>query len=431
MENIVISETAPADISGPELESPTQQETGSDHAAGPSPGRVIGLDVLRFLAVSVVMAPHLTPLRDSDGRWPRWMEAVGHGLQIGGGVGVDLFFVLSGFLVSGLLFREWQRCQSVSIGRFLLRRGFKIYPSFWFFLAAIIFLSAIGQRPTSGVQAITLKGVLGELLFLQNFFASILFHTWSLAVEEHFYFLLAVLTWFLVRRRSADRHNPFAWLPWFFLCAAVGCLLARVVSNMFFPPNRTRHIFFATYLRLDALFFGVLLSYLWHFQMKRWHNQLVERWRWVLGFAGLALMVPAFCFDPQKTWWIRVFGYNLYYVAGGLLLLSAIAIFSGSRSRTVRFIAYLGANSYPVYLWHWVAVNISGSFFNRSSLTLGQWMLHYLIAFVVAWMLGLAAARLVEFPVLRLRDRWVPTRAPALPTRNDGLVDRTADFRVA
>ena len=73
-------------------------------------------------------------------------------------MGVDIFFVLSGFLVSGLIFREWLQRQDVSIGRFLLRRALKIYPSFWFFLIIMLGLFAHQHR------IVRLREVLGELV---------------------------------------------------------------------------------------------------------------------------------------------------------------------------------------------------------------------------------------------------------------------------
>ena len=121
-------------------------------------------------------------------------------LQHGGWVGVDIFFVLSGFLVSGLLFREYQVHQSLRIGRFLVRRGLKIYPAFYLLILLTIWLD---------LAPYDVRKVLGEVFFLQsyyNLFGSIWTHTWTLAIEEHFYILLALLFWLLVR--GSRRHRP-------------------------------------------------------------------------------------------------------------------------------------------------------------------------------------------------------------------------------
>ena len=103
--------------------------------------RLRSLDLLRGIAVVFVIGRHLElcPTYESG------MSPLLNVWQRGGWVGVDLFFVLSGFLVSGLLFREFTRSQSIQAGRFLLRRGLKIYPAFYCFLGLSLLMLSIGQ----------------------------------------------------------------------------------------------------------------------------------------------------------------------------------------------------------------------------------------------------------------------------------------------
>jgi peptidoglycan/LPS O-acetylase OafA/YrhL len=378
--------------------------------------RAVGPDLLRFFAVTLVVFRHLLPIESSpDGRYA-WLEALGRALHYGGWVGVDIFFVLSGFLVSGLLFDEWQRRGSVAPGRFLVRRAFKIYPSFWLLLFVTAVLYFIMKRPLPGHFPVSVKSLLGELLFVQNFAPSVFFHTWSLAVEEHFYLFLAGIVWILLRRNQTSRENPFQSIPWLFLCTAALCLALRIVSNRMFPPPpiRAKHIFFATYLRMDSLFFGVLIAYLWRFRFTPRIHQRLHRFRFALIALGVGLLFPMFFADPlqKETTWIRVYGFILCYLGGGALLLGFLKAFDGSKSKLTRFIAFLGASSYPVYLWHATAIILSVMCFTGPGpgLPFLQWVCHCLIAFVLAWGIGVAASRLVETPVLKLRDRWFPSR---------------------
>jgi peptidoglycan/LPS O-acetylase OafA/YrhL len=101
-----------------------------------------------------------------------------------GWIGVDLFFVLSGFLISGLLFLEYRSAGELKLARFFLRRGLKIYPAFWAMLFASVLGLVLAGKSVRGIA------IAGELLFVQNYTQSIWEHTWSLAVEEHFYLLL-------------------------------------------------------------------------------------------------------------------------------------------------------------------------------------------------------------------------------------------------
>ena len=118
--------------------------------------RLLGLDVLRFVAVTLVVLRHVAVKGDS------WCSPILAFAKRGAWLGVDIFFVLSGFLVSGLLFREYQKNGEVRLGRFLMRRGWKIYPALWFMVAVSVLLWIAGVWPGSK------RGLVGEIFFLQN-----------------------------------------------------------------------------------------------------------------------------------------------------------------------------------------------------------------------------------------------------------------------
>src|SRR5204862_6174289 len=166
--------------------------------------RLVQLDLLRCLAIVLVLGRHMVPCPSNTNAWLGRLTTI---WQRGGWIGVDLFFVLSGFLVSGLLFREYQRHGSVNVSRFLVRRGFKIYPGFWVLLAVTVaFRIAVGAP-------VPQRQLMGEGLFVQNYMGGLWNNTWSLAVEEHFYLLLALITACLVRQRRSARTHPFACFP--------------------------------------------------------------------------------------------------------------------------------------------------------------------------------------------------------------------------
>src|SRR2546423_1538207 len=163
--------------------------------------RSASLDVLRAAAIFLVLGNHVGSL--TSHRFP-WLRNFVEAWIRGGWVGVDLFFVLSGFLVSGLLFREYQRSGTLDVPRFLWRRGMRIYPAFWtLLLATWLGFRWFGLPHTSG------NALLAELLFVQNYASGMWNHTWSLAVEEHFYVALPLallaLLWF-----GRGKQAPFA-----------------------------------------------------------------------------------------------------------------------------------------------------------------------------------------------------------------------------
>jgi peptidoglycan/LPS O-acetylase OafA/YrhL len=157
--------------------------------------RIIQLDILRAIAIFLVLAHHLGSggVRNSGlyalvvyinhcpDDWHHAPERVARSIIHAGWMGVDLFFVLSGFLVSGLLFREFRQYGRVRLGRFLIRRGFKIYPGFYVLLGATLLVFALTK-----IRAVKAGQIWCEALFLTNYGPNIWGHTWSLAVEEHF-----------------------------------------------------------------------------------------------------------------------------------------------------------------------------------------------------------------------------------------------------
>src|SRR5277367_5590669 len=205
------------------------------------------LDVLRCVAILLVIGHHAQT-------FPVWTRT--------GWVGVDLFFVLSGFLISGLLYSEYKKRQNISVGRFFIRRGLKIYPAFYFFLLATLAAQLLLFK-----GSVPLRPYLYEMLFIQNYHFGIWLHTWSLAVEEHFYIALALLL-VVFARLSPARANPFRAIPWIFVFVAFTCMLLRILTIRLTSPSifRTPWVMNTTHCRVDGLFFGVFIGYLYHFR---------------------------------------------------------------------------------------------------------------------------------------------------------------------
>jgi peptidoglycan/LPS O-acetylase OafA/YrhL len=362
--------------------------------------RSLALDVLRGVAVLLVIGRHaLLPL---DGASPalQWVMSV---WQRGGWAGVDLFFVLSGFLVSGLLFREWQRTGSLRVGRFLLRRAMKIYPAFY----VLLFFTVVQTGLRRGWHEIAPSHLLAEALFVQNYWQGLFQQTWSLAVEEHFYLLCAALL--VALSRGAAGRSPFRHVPALTLLVGVGCLGARALTAWSGPFTYLTHLY-PTHLRLDALMFGVCLSYWFHFDRERL-SAWVGRWRLSLLGAGFLLVLPVFCISVEAPV-VHTVGLTSVFVGSGLIVLVA-AERDIRPTPLVRVTAFVGASSYSVYLWHSfaqrAAEHVAGrlGFTRESPLTFGLYLVGSLAG-------GVLMARLVEVPVLALRDHWL-----VMPSSNE------------
>src|ERR1700750_1662649 len=184
--------------------------------------KLFGLDHLRALAILLVLGFHYQLLFPH----PRWTECF---LQLGW-TGVDLFFVLSGFLISSQLFAQIKKGRSVSLKTFYIKRFFRILP-IYFFIVAVYFLFPFFREKEA------LAPLWKFLTFTLNFGLDIkhfgtFSHAWSLCFEEHFYLLFPLILIFLQRRKL------FAKSYWIFLALLFfGIVLRMYLWSVYYPSN--------------------------------------------------------------------------------------------------------------------------------------------------------------------------------------------------
>lgn len=319
----------------------------------------------------------------------------------GGWVGVDLFFVLSGFLVSGLLFREYALHGRLRIGLFLARRGLKIYPLFWLLLGFTALLEFPEVREAPG-------RFWAELLFVQNYCAGLWKHTWSLAVEEHFYLLLA-FTLTIVVRSGRNLARDQRVVPAIALAFLVGCLMARY-AGLFVATVPARTNYFWSHSRLVSLWFGALLSYFWTFRrdtLPAW--SVSPKGRRLLIAGGVLPYLAAFII-PVGDPFMNTIGLSILYLGGGALAWAMAQ--TGTTGRLGRGMAFLGRHSYAIYLCHapvekWLAAG----FLLKVGSPIRQYVLYFLTYVVGSLGVGVLASVWLDQRILRWRDRWLPSRA--------------------
>lgn len=351
---------------------------------GPAPvgaGRNQQLDALRGVAVVLVLLHHM-PARDTS-----WFN--------GGWTGVDLFFVLSGFLVSGLLFRDYLKTGSVHALRFYARRGFKIYPNFYVMLATTTAILAWARVPAEPGH------LWHEALFVQNYLPVAWWareHGWSLAVEEHFYFLLppvvALLSaWALFRRRPVVTATA--------LVIALGATVLAVRAWMVAHGATLEGVLFATHARIDALALGVWLSVVWNFAPAS--VSIARRWRLALLTIGVLLTLPSYLL-PTEDPRLLSFGLTGNYLGYGMILAASLATERPIAGPLTGPLAFIGFYSYSIYLWHFPVLALV-----LQTIPARPWDRIVFLAASVA--VGVAVAKLVELPALRLRERLVPAES--------------------
>jgi peptidoglycan/LPS O-acetylase OafA/YrhL len=366
--------------------------------------RFAWFDCLRCLAIFLVMATHS---RNIANALPPYLDACFNFLNKIGWVGVDLFFVLSGFLVSGLLFDEHDATGTLNIKRFLIRRAFKIIPAFY----VLVLITAIYDAIT--IHRVVVVHVIHDVLFLQSYRAGAWAHAWTLAIEVHFYILLALLLYGL-SRMPAKGGQWLARLPGIICWVLVASFLARLINSELRTGNFNVHREFQpTHLHLDVLAAGVLLRYLYTYH--REYLVIFQRGKLFWIGLGLLLVYPSVYLWPPHPAYVTALIPTFNYLGFGLILFEATQIAfpaSGVMAWLVKPFDYLGKHSYSIYLWH---------------LPVKQWLvdplmpgpagiLYFLFFFTASLAVGTFFSEILEMPILHLRNRLFPSKArPIIP----------------
>ncbi len=345
-----------------------------------SAGRVAGLDGLRGLAILLVLVSH------------------GAGLLTAGLVGVLVFFVLSGYLITSLLIAEHDRAGHVDLRAFYLRRGLRLFPA----LVALLVLFALTPlwRALDVSWGDVALGVPSGMFYLTDLTLGLqlpnpapLAHLWSLAVEEQFYLVWPVALLALLRLPLTAR---LTWLPRILVAAA---LLRLVVMALSGPLDLFFYALPTTWA--DCLLLGAALALVRRDSSTLWDRlgAWVARPALVHGAVGVLLVTA--CVAP--AYWSPLtyaIGLPILAASTGVLI---VAVASQSRVPALRLLRtrparWLGDHSYSLYLYNSFSILLLQRVIGAG---LGQRLLGLALAVVLA----VASRRLVEEPFLRLKDR--------------------------
>ena len=279
--------------------------------SSPSPRRIDGLDGLRAVAVALVVLFHAG-----------WVH--------NGYVGVDIFFVLSGFLITSILRREYQGTKQIKFGRFYLRRIIRLYPALLVMVVAFVMLAFIFHRHVRDVAL----GGLASLLYYANIWEytpgheTVFFdHTWTLALEQQFYLVWPLLFVLIKRRRFGG-------------ALALAALVAVIVSDKA-AGSAALH----TYVRAAGLPLGCALAFApGQSKLLHWFRHLA--WPGIVAILALAF-IPVNIGAWLAGWPFGVVGPLTVPVVAALVQPGRL-----TRMLSVWPLIWLGTRSYSLYLWH-------------------------------------------------------------------------------
>lgn len=321
----------------------------------------------------------------------------------GGFIGVSVFFTLSGFLITSLLLREQSSAGRIRLSQFWARRIRRLWPAAFVVVAAVVGLSISGPlaaQPSDTIAAtwnVTNWHVIaaGESKLLQTIVGP-LGPTWSLAVEEQFYVVLALLLVVVLRLRRSTM--------WLSVAALFGIVVPVALSNV--VTDWQPSLEFNTVLRMPELFVGVLLA-VWH-RSGRWQLDNTRVGDTLAG-GGLTVLVGLFLFADYSPPWLLRGGYTLVAIVTALTIVGLLRHGRVAAVLSRKPLRALGVVSYSLYLVHWPTMSVLTQ--DRTGLDGGALLVVLLVVSVaIAWALHVC----VERPVRRLDTGPLPTIAAGL-----------------
>jgi len=373
--------------------------------------RLAGLDTLRAAAIALVFMYHYMVFVSGTPTFG-WASEVGW-------VGVDLFFVLSGYLIANPLFAGLARGAELSSWRFYARRVLRTLPLFWLVLGAYLLFPAEmgGRTPPPAWRFLTFTqniGLTGGTAFS---------HAWSLCIEEQFYLVLPAV---LVAGAALGRGRTSGWCAMGALVAlGIGAriVLWRAHGAYGQEQDYMRHVYYSTLCRFDEFLPGIAVAMVKNFHRPLW-ARLMERGGRVLAAGAiattilLALAVRTYYVEGAGYgFFMTAFGYSLLAMAFALLVIGALSPATILHRLRVPGAGRLALWSYAIYLSHKPLAHVLDA-----ALTPHDAGAVVKVAVITAACVAVGALlhRLVEAPFLALRDRLVPSTfrpgaAPASP----------------
>jgi peptidoglycan/LPS O-acetylase OafA/YrhL len=360
-------------------------------------GRLYGLDHLRALAILLVFFFHYH--LNIFGH-PPWLKDFAKF----GWTGVDLFFVLSGFLISSQLFSQIKETGTLSFRGFFLKRFFRIIPAFWITVAIYFCFPACHERES-------LPPLWKYLTFTQNLGLNIaeygtFSHAWSLCVEEHFYLLLPLVLLALTATGFLKKGYwilPALFVLGFFIRYLGWDLYQQHAEDEGSWAYWYQYVYYPSYNRLDGLLIGVSIAVVYHFAPRTW-TKISQRGNWIL-LAGLLVLSVAYriCYE-EHSFGASLFGFPVVAMGYGLLVAAALSPTCFLYKRASRITSLIAMLSYSIYLTHKAVIHVTQDFLLQQGFDINS-NLTMLICFIACLLAALILTLVIEKPFMLLKKK--------------------------
>lgn len=343
-----------------------------------------GLDGIRAIAVIAVIIFHLNKC---------WLKA--------GFLGVDTFFVISGYLITSLLILEFEEKGYIDLKAFWLRRIKRLIPALLFLLSIVLVYVVIFKAEllvdfkTDMLAALFYVSnwwyIIKDVDYFDLFQTSPLTHLWSLAIEEQFYLVFPILFIILVSRFNKTKIVKFL----FFISLASLGLMSLIYST----TGDYSRAYFGTDTRFQTLLLGCIMAFVWNpFSVKENFLKLGKKEIDFLGFLSLLLLVLFMIFNSEASHWLYYGGFYFISLVTLITIVSSVeaeGLFSKVMGHPI--LVYIGRRSYSLYIWHYPIIEFVHSYFVQGMLP----NYVYLIDLALMLIFTELSYRFIEVPVRR------------------------------
>jgi peptidoglycan/LPS O-acetylase OafA/YrhL len=371
--------------------------------------RVFGLDLARCIAISIVLIAHGLDF---------FISPVLQGTIVGGALGrilnyplgffgVEIFFILSGFLIGNIIIREIVENGTIkSLFNFYIRRWFRTLPLYYLVVVFLI-LYPTGENFTWE-----------NLFFIQNFNESNLAFnpvSWSLSVEEWFYLIIPAIILCIFSFSKNNKAKLFLYTCFFIVLIS---LITRITSVIFFDSTfdlgTRKQIFF----RLDSIMTGVILAGIKHYY-KDLYKYLINnrKFLFIISLVGLAICELWLVINSREalneSFFSRTFYFNFVSIFCALFVLSIETVKFNRMKLFVKPVTFISIISYGLYLIHFNIYLIMNQVIVINNLIVG--FATFLIALTITLIVSFLIFKYFELPVMKLRDRLNPIKNTRFP----------------
>lgn len=353
-------------------------------------GNVPTLDVLRSIAILVVFSGHYV----FEFQGVHWVQKLP--MFFWGWTGVDLFFVLSGYLIGSQLWKEVKRTNGIRIGRFLLRRGLRIWPLYYAFVAFVAFEGLFGR---------SINGLWSDACFLSNYFHCQIGGGWSLSTEEQFYILapvsIALFSLMLKPRRL--------WI------VPVGGLIVLLINRAIIIhystlsiPDLRQKLYLPMATHADGLAVGLLMAWCGVF-----YPELMKSKRFRYSTCGAMIVLGIVLYAINQV----LFNYTSLGLIFGAMALWGIGLENTPKILDWHGFYIISRLSYGMYLNHFGLLARLGALLLPLRHRGGEaafWAL-YVVSILASVAIAFVTFQLIEWPFLQIRARWLETKKQPQP----------------